>query len=288
MLREVIGIYKLTRWKEHFGTSIIVTALGLSIAAHVADVSFYRALIIFVANFLCFTFCFMINDIEDAEDDVLDETKSQRNPVSARLITKRHAYIYTSLVGLVSLTLFATLGETVFLIGTTSLILGLLYSWKRIRLKAWPVVDLVSHALFLGSLEFLAASLVDSHLPPLTLVIWLGFSLFIFSILGDIYNELRDFEADKRAGLRNTAQIFSLKRYGNYLTLLRLLPSLSIVLYLLLTFSFFTLFTSILFSIIMAVFYFFHGYKNGRSYLHPLYCGSLQAGLGILLIAHSV
>lgn len=287
-LREVKGIYKLTRWQEHLGSSVFVTVLGLSLASQAAEVNIYRAILLLLANFLSFTFAFMINDIEDADDDAKDPAKVKRNPVSAKIISKKHAYLYTFIVGLVSLGIFIALGSLVFLIGSMTLILGIFYSWKKVRLKAWPVVDILSHALFLGTLEFLAAALIDFKSPPLLLMVWIGFSLFFISLFGDINNELRDFEVDHLAGLKNTSQIFSLYRFRRLFALLNLLPLLSVAIYLLFTLSLLNLISIGLVCTAVLIFYYFSGYRQRRSFLHPSYSGPLQAFLALVLFTQII
>ena len=45
--------------------------------------------------------------------------------------------------------------------------LGFLYSWRAVRLKALPVIDVITHALMLSSLLFLAGYLlVDAVAGP--------------------------------------------------------------------------------------------------------------------------
>jgi 4-hydroxybenzoate polyprenyltransferase len=169
-----------------------------------------------------------------------------------------------------------------------SLILGVFYSWKKIRLKAWPVVDILSHALFLGTLEFLAAAVIDSKFPPLPFIIWVGFSLFFISVFGDIRNELEDFKADQLAGLRNTSQLFSLYRFRRLFSALNLLPLASVVAYLLFTLSFFNLISVILGGIVVLGLYYFTGDKKGRSFIHPLYSAPIQIYLSLILFIQTI
>jgi 4-hydroxybenzoate polyprenyltransferase len=286
--REIKGVYKLTRWQEYLGSSALVTVLGLSLAGRAGDINIYRAILLLLANFLSFAFAFMVNDIEDAEDDALDPRKVKRNPVSAKIISKEHAAFYTFLVGAASLLIFASLGVVVFFIGALSLVLGILYSWKKIRLKAWPVVDILSHALFLGTLEFLAASLVDAKYPPLPLIIWVGFSLFLISVCGDIRNELEDYKADQLAGLKNTSQLFSLYRFRRLFALFNFLPMASVAFYLLFTLSFFNLVSVGAVGGVILGFYYFTGYKKGRSFIHPLYSDPIQIYLSLVIFTQLI
>ena len=106
-------------------------------------------------------------------------------------------------VALVTLVLYWISGPYAFLIGAITLIISHLYSWRRVRLKAWPVTDIVSHSLMLSGLLFLAGYFTYGVAPGL---IWFAFfGVTLFSSYGQLYNQLRDFEVDKEAGLHNTA-----------------------------------------------------------------------------------
>jgi 4-hydroxybenzoate polyprenyltransferase len=94
-------------------------------------------------------------------------------------------------------------GQWAFVNGAAILILAQLYSWKPIRLKALPVVDVVSHILMLSGLLLLAAYMAYDPSPTEALTV--ATSVTLMSAYGQLYNQLRDFEADQAAGLRNTA-----------------------------------------------------------------------------------
>jgi len=88
--------------------------------------------------------------------------------------------------------------------GAGALLLGFLYSWKRVRLKALAGLDLLSHSLMLAGLQFLAALWTYSPAP---LARWLPAFLCVVAISahGVLFNQLRDLPWDAEAGLRHTA-----------------------------------------------------------------------------------
>ncbi|MBN2469877.1 MAG: UbiA family prenyltransferase, partial [Anaerolineae bacterium] len=90
-------------------------------------------------------------------------------------------------------------------IGVLTVLLSHFYSWKPVRLKAWPVADVTSHSLMLSGLLFLAGYFTYDFNPGWVWLIMLAFTLV--SIYGQLYNQLRDYEMDKTAGLHNTAII---------------------------------------------------------------------------------
>jgi 4-hydroxybenzoate polyprenyltransferase len=203
MKRRLGGVLRLTRFQEYICFVIITTLLG----AAVARGSFgWRLIIVLVANWLAVGFAFMINDVEDAPDDALNPAKVERNPVSAGDLSVRSGRAASFIGAVVAAALYAWLGLWPFVIGVTCLALSYLYSWRRIRLKSIPVADLVSHALMLAGLQFFAAYFTFGHGPAWQWVFPFTFVVAI-SLYGQIFNELRDFEGDLRAGVTHTASV---------------------------------------------------------------------------------
>ncbi len=202
--QQITGLVKLTRWQEHILFTIPVTLLGVNMALwhSAAQFSVGSTSAIMLANMLAVTFAFMINDLADAADDARDPLRAARNSVTMGHITPRLGWMATGVIGLIALGLFATINQATLLIGAATLTLSFLYSWRGIRLKAWPVVDVVSHLLMLSSLLFLAGYFVFDHTPGL--VWWIAGGVGLISAYGQLYNQLRDFALDQAAGLKNT------------------------------------------------------------------------------------
>lgn len=144
----------------------------------------------------------MINDVEDAPDDALTPAKAGRNPISAGRLSPRAGYVASFAVALCGLALYATLGGWPLALGGLCLVLGLLYSWRWVRLKAIPVADLISHVLMLAALQFLCAYIAfqPGRRP------WLGPCLFVvaISMYGQLFNQLRDLDGDRQVGVNHT------------------------------------------------------------------------------------
>jgi len=102
------------------------------------------------------------------------------------------------------------LGRTTFLVGFSLVFLGFLYSWKKVRLKGMPLVDILSHAYFLAGGILLASFFPFSH--NLSLVIVPFLTVYMISVAGDLFNEIRDYTVDRKAGLKNTVSIIGLRQ----------------------------------------------------------------------------
>ncbi|MDK2464754.1 MAG: UbiA family prenyltransferase, partial [Candidatus Korarchaeota archaeon] len=109
-----------------------------------------RAILAYSANFLYTAFAYSFNDVEDAEDDALDPVKGARNPVSSGVISRRAGYLISLAFLAAGLALMAAISLESLLSGSLFSVNSAAYSWRRLRLKAVPVLDLVSHAATLG------------------------------------------------------------------------------------------------------------------------------------------
>jgi 4-hydroxybenzoate polyprenyltransferase len=207
--RQWLAIVKLTRWREHLPYVLPLSLIGALGAARESGIALgWTAIVVLLANILANCLSFMINDIEDAEDDARDPPRAARNVVAIGELDLKTAWLASLGVGLASLfgyALAARSGPEVLGCGVAILGLSVLYSWRRVRLKARPVVDVLSHALMLGGLLVLAGHLA---VTPAGHAWWLtAATAFLVSAYGQFHNQLRDFDVDRAAGLRNSAVI---------------------------------------------------------------------------------
>jgi len=201
---QLRGLIRLTRWKEYVPFVIPLTVMGALLAARPNNILLdWRLVAVTIANILAVAYAFMINDIEDAPDDARDPARAARNPVTSGEIGVRVGYWACRVVATVTLVLYGIGGVWVFGIGVATLLLSHLYSWRPVRLKAWPVTDIVSHSLMLSGLLLLAGYFIYDSAPGLVWFVAAGATLF--SVYGQLYNQLRDYDMDKAAGLFNTA-----------------------------------------------------------------------------------
>lgn len=201
---QLKGLIRLTRWQEYIPFVVPLTILGAILAARPHGIELdWRLATVTLANILAVAYAFMINDIEDAPDDALDPDRAARNPVTSGEINAHFGYTACGVVAIATLGLYATGGWNVFMIGVATLLLSHLYSWRMVRLKAYPVTDIVSHSLMLSGLLLLAGYFLYHNDPG---IVWfVAACATLFSAYGQLYNQLRDYDMDKAAGLFNTA-----------------------------------------------------------------------------------
>ncbi|MFN8420121.1 MAG: prenyltransferase [Anaerolineae bacterium] len=183
---------------------IPLTAFGAILGATDKQVSLdWRLAVTILANMAAVAYAFMINDIEDAPDDAMEAHRAARNAITNGELTPRQGWAASGIVAAITFLLYALVGVWPFIIGVLTMALSHFYSWKPIRLKAWAVTDILSHSLMLSGLLFLAGFFAYSSTPGLVWVVALAATLI--SVYGQLYNQLRDYEMDKAAGLKNTA-----------------------------------------------------------------------------------
>lgn len=199
------GLVKLSRWREHLLFTVPATLTGAAMAARHAPgvVLDARVLAVTLANILAVTVAFMINDVEDAPDDARETHRAARNPVTTGEVTPRDGWIAAWVLGAIALLLDAAASTAAVWTGTLTLALAVLYSWRGVRLKALPGVDVIAHALMLSALLFLAGYAAYDTAPGRVWLVALGVGLI--SVYGQLYNQVRDFDMDRAAGLHNTA-----------------------------------------------------------------------------------
>ncbi len=208
VIDQLVGLIQLTRWREHVVFVVPLTILGALLAVErsngTQDLS-WHLLAAIIGNVLAVAYAFMINDIEDAPDDARDPDRAMKNPISSGRIHIRVGYNACRVIAVATLIAYAFGGLNVFLIGAATLLLSHLYSWRPVRLKAYPVTDIVSHSLMLSGLLLLAGYFAYDTQPGIVWFVAAGATLF--SVYGQLYNQIRDYDTDKAAGLHNTAII---------------------------------------------------------------------------------
>jgi 4-hydroxybenzoate polyprenyltransferase len=201
--KRIDGTIRLSRYREFLWFVLITTLLGVASSGGAFGL---RMVTVLIANWLAVAFIFMINDVEDAPDDALCPRKAARNPIVSGMLSHRGGWWVSILVALVAGLLYLPLGVGPALWGWVSLLLGYIYSWKRIRLKNFPVVDFLSHGMMLAGCQFLAA--FCTFAPGVHWWWPFPFCMVVsISMYGELFNELRDYHKDREAGLSHTAMI---------------------------------------------------------------------------------
>jgi len=199
---DVKTFVRLTRMKDYLFSNLAIIGLILLISPE--DLFSFKTVIVFLANVCLTAFTYAFNDVEDAEDDYHVLEKRKRNPIANKDLTKTQGYIISFSLLLAGLLLLSTISFLVFSLGLMLVLVGFLYSWKPVRLKAIPIIDLISHVVCLGILQFFIAYLTfrafDLFVIPFLMII------IPYSLIIQVLFELKDFKVDKKTKIKNTIQ----------------------------------------------------------------------------------
>ena len=199
------ALLQLTRWRHHVPFVLPLTLMGALLAVQIEGISLdWRLAAVIVANILGMNCAFIINDIEDAPDDARDPNR-YHDVINSGVISPQTAMnaFYVNLA--LALTLYVIAGSWTLLWGSLGLAFAYMYSARPYRLKARPVVDVITHAMGGGALQVTLGYFAYDRSPGLAWTVIIA--MFFGSVYGQFYNQLDDYEADRRAGLRNTTQL---------------------------------------------------------------------------------
>ncbi|HID91009.1 TPA: hypothetical protein EYP44_03510 [Candidatus Bathyarchaeota archaeon] len=204
-------------WRAYLGMAVLGFIYGLDKPSE--SVNCYVFMRFMFSTLLYLALTFSINNCFDVECDRRRREKHRKNPIALGLISLKEGLILSSCIASVGLVLTRVwFDDVIFLLYASLVLLGVAYSAPPLRLKSVPVIDLVSHGSFFGSLLFLYGVLViGSPGPKATLV---GVSIFVYSVILELRNHIEDFELDRASAIKTTACWLGLARARGLLRIL--------------------------------------------------------------------
>jgi 4-hydroxybenzoate polyprenyltransferase len=202
MFIHILTLARLTRIRAYWLTLFSIIALIFLISPQ--DLFSSRTVIVFLANLFLTAFVYAFNDVEDAIDDYNIVEKRKRNPIANSDLTRTQGHLISFSLLLIGLPLLLIISPLVFFSGLILALVGFFYSWKPVRFKSMPFIDLISHIICLGVLQF---SITYLTFRPFDLLV-IPFLMIIIpsSLMVEILFELKDYTVDKKTNIRNTIQ----------------------------------------------------------------------------------
>ena len=178
-----------------------ISLIGFALLMNWKNIGVEKLATAFVAGALFVWYAFSINNCFDVDTDSRNPAKTRKNPIAAGELSFRRGLLVSVLLALTGLGLASMTNREAFAVYAVMLLLATLYSAPP-RLKARPIVDVLSHGLFFGGLPFLYGALIDGNLSEVEILIATGITFYSFAL--ELRNHLADYESDLEAGLKTT------------------------------------------------------------------------------------
>ena len=251
--KAYLRMLRIRDWLGYFLIAILGYVIFTELDTYILETILFCGLIS-----LYLGFSFSINNCFDIKEDLMEMKKN--NPIAMGELNQMEGIIFSLSLALIGIFLALLRGLNVFLFYSILVFLSFSYSSPPFRLKSKPLLDLISHGLFFGSLLFLFPS-VFFFKEISFLNVLIATSIFHFSMILELRNGIEDYEGDRKAGLRTTACTLGLSKSKEITYFLSLLFSLTLfpVYYIISNYI-----LLLLFSIMTVIFYLV--FYNVRSY----------------------
>jgi len=200
-LRPYIANLRMRDWGGYVGMSLLGYFLGASSLG--IDILHVAVFLITVCFYLGFSFS--VNNCFDYEGDRLGG-KASKNPIATNQMSVRSGILFSILLAASGLALtLVWFGTGSLIIYGVLLILSGAYSTPPLRFKSLPLIDMLSHGLFFGSLIVFFGVSVSGGSNPLTM--FLLADVFILSLTLELYNQIDDVAEDAESGVKTTVVV---------------------------------------------------------------------------------
>ncbi|WP_346766025.1 UbiA family prenyltransferase [Thermococcus sp. M39] len=196
MLRAVIKNTRIIDGKSFIGMGLLGLIMNLRY-----NPDFKGAFMVLMSLILYVAYAFAINNCFDVDTDLINPLKRNKNPIANGELSFGMGILSSVAIAVLGILFAAFLSYGELLIYVSMILLATLYSAPP-RLKAQPILDVLSHGIFFGAMPFLYGAYFDGVLTKYEIAI--GLALLFYSFSMELRNHLEDYESDLKANLRTT------------------------------------------------------------------------------------
>lgn len=196
MLRVVIKNTRILDGKSFIGMGLLGLIMNLKY-----NPDFKGAVLVLISLILYVAYAFAVNNCFDVDTDLINPRKRNKNPIASGELGFRAGIFSSIAIAFLGIFFAAYLGHKELLIYVLMVMLATLYSVPP-RLKARPILDVLSHGIFFGAMPFFYGAYFDGILTKYEIAI--GLALLFYSFAMELRNHLEDYESDLSANLRTT------------------------------------------------------------------------------------
>jgi len=202
-MNPYLKLLRVKGWHAYLGFAILGFVVVQGFLGQLVDIIIF---FLMVSTYLGFSFA--INDCFDMDEDALNNLR--RNPIATKEIEQKKAILFSISLALAGLLLSMWFGLMIFVFQLILTVLAYIYSVPPLRLKSRYILDVLSHGFFFGFLILLLPVFVFGTITDVIVI--LAISVFILSILIQLWNHILDYEGDMKAKLRTTACVIGLEK----------------------------------------------------------------------------
>ncbi|ALV62896.1 Lycopene elongase [Thermococcus sp. 2319x1] len=196
MLRAVIKNTRIIDGKSFIGMGLLGLVMNLTY-----NPNFKGAFMVLISLILYVAYAFAVNNCFDVDTDSINPLKRNKNPIANGELGFRMGILSSVAIAVLGILFAAFLSYGELLIYVSMIMLATLYSAPP-RLKAQPILDVLSHGIFFGAMPFLYGAYFDGVLTKYEVAI--GAALLFYSFSMELRNHLEDYESDLKANLKTT------------------------------------------------------------------------------------
>jgi len=154
-------------------------------------------------------FLFASNDYFDRHVDALDPKKKTRNPVSNGTVTVPGVRALLIVTGIIPFAVAIYLGIMAFAFVAVSMFVFFFYTAPPLRLKNKPILDVMSHGIFVNTFPYFFCLVVLSDFSDGS--VFLLAALMMRSAMAQLLQEIRDYNIDRQVE-KNTVVVLGQKK----------------------------------------------------------------------------
>jgi 4-hydroxybenzoate polyprenyltransferase len=191
-----IGIARIDHWVKNF---FMILGIALAIFHNPANLSWQSLSTLIIA---IFTACliassnYVLNEIQDATYDRFHPIKKHR-PIPSGMVNVSLAYVEWIMLAIIGIILASTINRPFLYISLFFLIMGILYNVKPIRMKDFPILDVLSESIN-NPIRLLLGwfALVPNEIPPISLLLayWMIGAFFMTTKRFSEYRTINNLE----------------------------------------------------------------------------------------------
>ncbi len=192
--------------RDAFLSTLLITMISLIVHSNFSVGSFALAFVLSYG----YGFAFAYNDLQDAQLDANDSHRATKNVFAKHHLSRRVLLLLAFFSGAVFIITGAYYAS---IIGVSLAVLSLSIAWAYssppLRFKGRAGLDVFVHSIFVETYPYVLM-IILLKVEWVLIDVFILSNLFINSVSNQLAQQIRDYETDKKEGLRTTAVVLGI------------------------------------------------------------------------------